>query len=422
MFVDLVKITVESGKGGDGAVAFRREKFVPKGGPDGGDGGRGGHVIIEGDEGLSTLLDLRYKKHFKAAPGINGQTKKRHGAAGEDAIILVPLGTQIFDGDENLVYDIKDHQEQYILLEGGRGGRGNVKFVNAHNNAPKIAEKGEPGKIMDFTFELKLLADVGLIGLPSVGKSTLISVISAVKPKIADYPFTTLIPNLGVVSVPNGRSFVVADMPGLIEGASLGQGLGHQFLRHIERTRVLVHVVDMAPLNGTDPYDAYQTILHELKAYNEDLANRPMIIAANKMDIEGSKDTLKAFQKKVKDIPIIAISAYQKTNLDELLFAIDELLQAHPIVENKPDDFKHYKFDPKETIPFEIRLGDDGIYEVDGGELEKLFKMTHFEHDQAVKRFSRQMRFLGVDEALREKGVKHGETVRICGSEFEFMD
>jgi len=422
MFVDLVKITVESGKGGDGAVAFRREAYVPKGGPDGGDGGRGGHVIVEGDEGLSTLLDLRYKKHFKASPGINGLTKKRHGAAGDDVIILVPLGTQVMDEEGALVYDIKEHKEQRILIEGGRGGRGNVKFVNAHNNAPKIAEKGEPGTVKDFTFELKLLADVGLIGLPSVGKSTLISVISAVKPKIADYPFTTLVPNLGVVSVPNGHSFVVADMPGLIEGASLGQGLGHQFLRHIERTRVLVHVVDMAPLDDKDPYQSYQTIFNELNAYNPDLAHRPMIIAANKMDIEGSEESLKAFQKKVTDIPIIPISAYQKNNLDELLFAIDTLLQDHPIITDQPDAYKHYKFDPKAEIPFEIRLGDDGMYEVDGGELERLFKMTHFEHDQAVKRFSRQMRFLGVDEALREKGVKHGETVRICGTEFEFLD
>jgi GTPase len=422
MFVDLVSITVESGKGGDGAVAFRREAYVPKGGPDGGDGGRGGHVILEGDEGLSTLLDLRYKKHFKAFPGGPGLSKKRHGKTGEDAIILVPLGTQVFDPQGLLVCDIKEHKEQFILVEGGRGGRGNVKFINARNNAPKIAEKGEPGTTLDFTFELKLLADVGLIGLPSVGKSTLISVISAVKPKIADYPFTTLVPNLGVVSVPNGHSFVVADMPGLIEGAALGQGLGHQFLRHIERTRVLVHVVDMAPTDESDPYQAFQTIHKELKAYNEDLANRPMIIAANKMDIEGSEERLEAFKKNVKDIPIIPISAYQKTNLDELLYAIDSLLIAHPIVENKPDDFKHYKFDPKEDIPFEIRLGDDGVYEVDGGELQRIFQMTHFEHDQAVKRFARQLRFLGVDEALREKGVKHGETVRICGSNFEFVD
>lgn len=422
MFVDLVKITVESGKGGDGAVAFRREKFVPKGGPDGGDGGRGGHVIIVGDEGLSTLLDLRYKKHFKASPGVNGLSKKRHGAAGEDVMIPVPLGTQIYDEEGTLIYDMKTHQEQFTVLEGGRGGRGNVKFVNAHNNAPKIAEKGEPGKLLDLTFELKLLADVGLIGLPSVGKSTLISVISAVKPKIAAYPFTTLVPNLGVVSVPNGHSFVVADMPGLIEGAALGQGLGHQFLRHIERTRVLVHVVDMAPIDGSDPYTAYQTIQNELQAYRQDLAHRPVVIAANKMDMEGAEDTLQKFKKQIKEIPIIPISAYQKNNLEELLFAIDALLQAHPIIENQPSDFKHYKFEPEATIPFEIRLGDDGIYEVDGGELEKLFKMTHFEHDQAVKRFTRQMRHLGVDQALRDQGVKHGDTVRICGSDFEFMD
>ena len=422
MFVDLVKITVESGKGGDGAVAFRREKFVPKGGPDGGDGGRGGHIIIEGNEGLSTLLDLRYKKVFKAEAGGNGQTKRRYGRTGEDAIIQVPLGTQVFNEAGELMCDMTEHEGQHILVEGGRGGRGNVKFVNAHNNAPKIAEKGEPGTSLDFTFELKLLADVGLIGLPSVGKSTLISVISAVKPKIADYPFTTLVPNLGVVSVPNGHSFVVADMPGLIEGASLGQGLGHQFLRHIERTRVLVHVVDMAPMDEKDPLEAFYTIQNELKAYNPDLANRPLLIAANKMDVEGSEERLEAFKKAVDGIKIIPISAYQKTNIDELLYAVDTLLQENPIVQVNEEDFKHYKFDPKETVPFEIRLGEDGVYEVDGGELERLFKMTHFEHDQAVKRFARQMRFLGVDEALRAKGVQNGDTVRICGSEFDFVD
>ena len=421
MFVDYVKVTLESGKGGDGIVAFRREKYVPKGGPSGGDGGRGGHIILEGDEGLSTLLDLRYQKILKAPPGVNGQNKKRHGANGEDLIIKVPCGTEVKDLDGTLLADVTQHGEQVTLLEGGRGGRGNVKFTSTKNTAPKIAEKGEPGLSLEVSFELKLLADVGLIGLPSVGKSTLISVISAVKPKIADYPFTTIIPNLGVVGVKDGRSFVVADMPGLIKGASEGAGLGLQFLRHIERTRVLVHVVDIAPADGSDPLDSIQIILDELKAYNEDLLKLPRLIAANKMDIAHSEDNLKRLKEAHPDVKIMPISAFQQTGLDDLLFEIANMLdEAKP--DPTSDDYFYYKYEPKETIPFEITQADDGIYEVYGGELERLFKMTYFDQDQSVKRFTRQIRSLGVDQALRDKGVQNGETVRICGNEFEFID
>lgn len=421
MFVDYVKITLESGKGGDGIVAFRREKYVPKGGPSGGDGGRGGHIVLEGDEGLSTLLDLRYQKIIKAPPGVNGQNKKRHGANGEDYVIKVPCGTQVRDLDGKLLADITQHEEQVILLEGGRGGRGNVKFTTTKNTAPKIAEKGEPGLNLEVSFELKLLADVGLIGLPSAGKSTLISVISEVKPKIGDYPFTTIVPNLGVVGVSDGRSFVVADMPGLIKGASEGAGLGLQFLRHIERTRVLVHVVDMAPLDESDPLESIDVILGELKAYNEELLQLPRIIAANKMDMDGSEENLKRLNEKYPNIKVFPISAYQKTGLDALLFEVANLLdEARP--DPKSDDYFYYKYEPKESIPFVITLGDDGIYDIDGGELERLFKMTYFDQDQSVKRFTRQIRALGVDQALRDKGVKNGETVRICGNEFDFID
>ncbi len=421
MFVDLVNVELESGKGGDGIVAFRREKYVPKGGPSGGDGGRGGHVIIEGHEGLSTLLDIRYKKKFIAEDGINGQNKKRHGRNGEDLIIKVPLGTQVRNEDGALIADIIHQGQQVPVVYGGRGGRGNVKFVTAHNTAPKIAEKGEPGRVLPVTMELKLLADVGLIGLPSAGKSTLISVISAVKPKIAAYPFTTLVPNLGMVQAPDGKNFVVADMPGLIEGASEGSGLGYQFLRHIERTRVLVHVVDMAPMDGTSPVDSVKVILDELKAYNPDLLNLPRLIAANKMDLPEAEDNLKALKEAYPDMAIFPISAYQKENLEPLLFETSKYLEQAKQVP-KDDDYYYYKYEESLDIPFELERADDGVYEVYGGELERIFKMTVFEQDQAVRRFSRQLKRLGVDQALRDHGVQNGDTVRICGAEFDFKD
>lgn len=421
MFVDLVTVDLESGKGGDGIVSFRREKYVPKGGPSGGDGGRGGHIILEGHEGLSTLLDIRYKKKFKAEDGINGLNKKRHGRNGEDTIIKVPLGTQVRTEAGELLADIIHQGQQVIAVYGGRGGRGNVKFVTAHNTAPKIAEKGEPGRVLGVSMELKLLADVGLIGLPSAGKSTLISVISAVKPKIADYPFTTLIPNLGMVQAPDGKNFVVADMPGLIAGASQGAGLGYQFLRHIERTRVLVHVIDMAPLDGTQAVEAANVILSELKAYDAQLLTLPRIIAANKMDLPDAKNQLKALKKAFPEVEIIPISAYQKDNIEPLLFKMSERLEEAKQVP-KEDDYYYYKYEESLEVPFELKRGDDGIYEVEGGELERIFKMTTFEQEQAVKRFSRQLRRLGVDEALRDKGVKNGDTVRICGANFDFLD
>lgn len=421
MFVDLVTVDLESGKGGDGIVSFRREKYVPKGGPSGGDGGRGGHIILEGHEGLSTLLDIRYKKKFKAEDGINGLNKKRHGRNGEDTIIKVPLGTQVRTEAGELLADIIHQGQQVIAVYGGRGGRGNVKFVTAHNTAPKIAEKGEPGRVLGVSMELKLLADVGLIGLPSAGKSTLISVISAVKPKIADYPFTTLIPNLGMVQAPDGKNFVVADMPGLIAGASQGAGLGYQFLRHIERTRVLVHVIDMAPLDGTQAVEAANVILSELKAYDAQLLTLPRIIAANKMDLPEAKNQLKALKKAFPEVEIIPISAYQKDNIEPLLFKMSERLEEAKQVP-KEDDYYYYKYEESLEVPFELKRGDDGIYEVEGGELERIFKMTTFEQEQAVKRFSRQLRRLGVDEALRDKGVKNGDTVRICGANFDFLD
>src|SRR5690554_5808869 len=298
MFVDLVQVLVKSGDGGNGIVAFRREKYEPMGGPAGGDGGNGGDVIFEVDEGLNTLMDFRYQKHFKAKRGENGMSKGKHGKNAEPLIVSVPPGTIVKNVDTGqIIADLTKHKQQAIIAEGGRGGRGNIKFATARNRAPQIAENGEPGVEINVQLELKVLADVGLVGFPSVGKSTLLSVTSQAKPKIADYHFTTLVPNLDMVQTDDGRSFVMADLPGLIEGAHQGVGLGYQFLRHIERTRVIVHVIDMSASEGRDPYEDYQIINDELKQYDEKLLERPQIIVANKMDVEGAEDELKRFKE-----------------------------------------------------------------------------------------------------------------------------
>lgn len=428
MFIDLVKIKVSSGKGGDGIVAFRREKYVPMGGPAGGDGGNGGNVIFIGDEGLSTLIDLKYNKILRAPEGENGKPKRMDGAGGEDLYVRVPVGTTIYNDENNQVIgDITENNQRVVICKGGRGGRGNVKFATSRNTAPEISEKGEPGTYREIRVELKVLADVGLVGFPSVGKSTIISVISNARPKIADYHFTTLQPNLGVVRVSEGRSFVVADLPGLIEGASLGQGLGYQFLRHIERTRVILHVIDMSGLEGRDPYQDYVTINQELGTYNEKLLLRPQIIIANKMDLPESSDNLALFKEELndQDIQIIPISAYTKDNIQELLYKTADLLEQTPrfdlYSEQDMDEVVEYTFTPDDKL-FDVRLSEDNVYEVTGKGLEKMFLMTDFSKDQSVKRFARQLRGLGVDEALRAKGVRNGDTVRIFDYEFEFVD
>ncbi len=427
MFIDLVKLNIKSGKGGDGMSAFRREKYVPKGGPSGGDGGRGGHVIFEGDEGLSTLLEFRYNKFRKAEDGEGGKNKKMHGANGEDLVLKVPVGTTIFNDETGkVVADITEHKQQAIVLKGGRGGRGNVKFTTSKNTAPDIAEKGEPGEELDIRIELKLLADVGLVGMPSVGKSTLISAISASKPKIADYHFTTITPNLGVVGTNDERSFVAADLPGLIEGASQGHGLGMQFLRHIERTRVIMHVLDMSAFEGRDPYEDFLTINKELKEYREDLEERPQIIVANKMDMPDAEANLKRFKERYQgDYEIVPISAYTRENLDKLVLKTADLLDSIPkdSLYDKQDfeEYVTYRFEGHEK-PYTIKKGDDGIYEIGGEGLRRLFEMTDFSKEQSIKRFSRQLRGMGIDEELRNLGVENGDTVRIFDVSFEFVD
>ncbi|MFF3023478.1 GTPase ObgE [Gottfriedia sp. NPDC057948] len=428
MFIDQVKIYVKGGDGGNGMVAFRREKYVPKGGPAGGDGGRGANVVFIVDEGLRTLMDFRYKRHFKADRGQHGMSKNQHGKNAEDMIVKVPPGTIVTDADSGeLIADLTMDGQTAIIARGGRGGRGNSRFASPANPAPEIAENGEPGKERNIKLELKVLADVGLVGFPSVGKSTLLSVVSSARPKIADYHFTTIVPNLGVVETEDNRSFVMADLPGLIEGAHQGVGLGHQFLRHIERTRVIVHVIDMSGLEGRDPYDDYLTINQELKEYNLRLTERPQVVVANKMDIPEAEENLIKFKEQVGDeVQIFPISAVTRQGLRDLLFTVADLVETtpefplHDEEEDKPLRVL-YKYQ-KEEPTFEITRDSDGTFVVKGEELEKLFKMTNFEREESIRRFARQMRGMGIDEALRQRGAKNGDIVKISEYEFEFID
>ena len=429
MFVDQVKIYIKGGDGGNGAVAFRREKYIPKGGPAGGDGGKGGDVIFEVEEGMRTLIDFRYKRHFKAARGEHGGPKNQHGKNAEDLIVKVPPGTMILHAKTKAVIaDLTENGQRVTILKGGRGGKGNTRFTSSSNPAPEICENGEPGKEMEVILELKVLADVGLVGFPSVGKSTLLSTVSKARPKIAAYHFTTIVPNLGVVEVPDGRSFVMADLPGLIEGAHAGVGLGHQFLKHIERTRVIVHVIDMGSTEGRDPYEDYITINKELEQYNMRLLERPQLIAANKMDVDGAKENLEVFKTKLNaDIPVFPISSATQFGIKELLYKIADVLEVtetFPMYDKDIQDEEQrvlYKY-VKESQLFEISRDMDGAFLLTGEELEKVFKMTDFTREASVRRFARQMRGMGVDDALRAKGAKDGDIVRIDQFEFEFID
>lgn len=429
MFVDQVKIYVKGGDGGNGMVAFRREKYVPKGGPAGGDGGKGGDVVFVVEEGLRTLMDFRYHRHFKAQKGENGRSKSQHGKNAEDLIVKVPPGTVIKDDDTGeIIADLVRHGERAVIAKGGRGGRGNIRFASPRNPAPEIAENGEPGQERYIVLELKVLADVGLVGFPSVGKSTLLSIVSSARPKIAEYHFTTIVPNLGVVETADGRSFVMADLPGLIEGAHQGAGLGLQFLRHIERTRVIVHVIDMGAVEGRDPYQDFLIINNELKEYNLRLTERPMIIAANKMDMPGAEENLRKFKEQLQeDIPIYPISAATQSGIRELLFAIADTLEntpEFPLQHAEEDETINrvvYKHEKNEK-DFIITRDPDGAFVLSGEKIEKLFKMTDFTHDESVRRFSRQLRGMGVDDALRKRGAKDGDIVRLLDFEFEFIE
>lgn len=423
-FLDRVKIYVQAGTGGNGTVAFRREAHVPKGGPSGGDGGRGGSVIFVATNSLSTLLDLRYYREYKAQNGEKGHAKKMHGADADDLVIRVPVGTCVYDDDTgNIIADLTKDGQRAVIAKGGRGGRGNARFASSRNPAPKICENGEPGEKFNLRVELKLLADVGLVGFPSVGKSTLLSVVSKARPQIADYHFTTIVPNLGVVQVKDGRSFVMADLPGLIEGASQGKGLGHQFLRHIERCRVIVHIIDMSGSEGRDPYEDYVTINKELGEYEYRLLERPQIIVANKMDGDEAEENLKKFKEKLGDQKVFPIIAPIHEGIDAVLYAVADALETAPDFFNQEEEQESVLYTYKEEEkPFTIHNKGNGVWEVTGKKVERLVQMASFTTDDGFQRFALQIRNMGIDDALREAGCEDGDTVRLYDFEFEFYN
>lgn len=424
-FIDRVKIYVQAGTGGNGTVAFRREAHVPKGGPSGGDGGRGGSVIFVATNSLSTLLDLRYYREYKAQNGEKGHAKKMHGADADDLVIRVPVGTCVYDDDTgNIIADLTKDGQRAVIAKGGRGGRGNARFASSRNPAPKICENGEPGEKFNLRVELKLLADVGLVGFPSVGKSTLLSVVSKARPQIADYHFTTIVPNLGVVQVKDGRSFVMADLPGLIEGASQGKGLGHQFLRHIERCRVIVHIIDMSGSEGRDPYEDYVTINKELGEYEYRLLERPQIIVANKMDGDEAEENLKKFKEKLGDQKVFPIIAPIHEGIDAVLYAVADALETAPDFFNQEEEQESvlYTYKEEEEKPFTIHNKGNGVWEVTGKKVERLVQMASFTTDDGFQRFALQIRNMGIDDALREAGCEDGDTVRLYDFEFEFYN
>ena len=425
MFIDETTIKVNAGNGGDGCLAFRREKYIPMGGPFGGNGGHGANVKFVVDEGLRTLVDLRYMKTIKGDKGENGRGKNQNGANAKDIIIKVPQGTVITDIDTGLIVaDLKGKNDEVIVAYGGRGGRGNTAFKTQSNPAPNFAENGEPGEEKLLKVELKLMADVGLVGMPSVGKSTIISCVSKAKPKIAAYHFTTLTPNLGVCKSRDGKSFVLADLPGLIEGASQGEGLGDRFLRHIERTRMIAHVIDMSAFEGRDPYEDYVTINKELEEFNKNILKKPQIIVANKMDMESSKENLKIFKEKLNNdsIKIFEVSAMTNTGLEDVVDYLAKTLETIPITplfeEEAFESHVLYKFKKEEN--YTIEKEDDDVWVIKGTEVEKLFKMTKFNTDESINRFAKRLRKMGIDDKLLELGAKEGDQVRILDFYFEF--
>ncbi|MGE5398383.1 MAG: GTPase ObgE [Chitinophagales bacterium] len=421
MFYDQAKIYVKSGDGGNGIVAFRREKYVPRGGPSGGDGGRGGSIYFKVDEGLSTLMDFKYRQHYRAERGEHGQGKNMHGANAAPLVIKVPPGTVIKNAETGeILGDLIEQDQECIIARGGRGGRGNARFSNATNRAPAFAEKGAPGEEKWILLELKLLADVGLVGMPNAGKSTLISRVSAARPKIADYPFTTLVPNLGVVKVGPGESFVLADIPGLIAGAHEGAGLGHEFLRHVERTRVLLFVLDCSGIEETNPLEDYSVLVEELRLYRPELLDRPRIIAANKKDMPGFDAVWERINNELKGIEIYSISALTGDGLDALIARVYQLVQSIPreapgVIEDTV--ITKFKDEPAFTIN---RV--DGVFEISGERIERLVAMTDLDNDEALARFQRTIKRMGLEDALRERGAKTGDPVRIKDLEFEYME
>lgn len=425
MFQDEVKIKVIAGKGGDGCTSFRREKFVEMGGPNGGNGGKGASIIFKTDPGLRTLIDLHMMKQIKGDKGTNGKGSNRNGANTEDVYISVPMGTTIYDDENNIVLaDLTKENEEYVVARGGRGGRGNRAFATHDNQAPRMSELGEPGESLIVRCELKVLADVGLVGMPSVGKSTLISNVSNCNAKIGAYHFTTLSPNLGVVRARNGKTFVMADLPGLIEGAHEGVGLGDKFLRHAMRTKVIAHVLDMGGSEGRNPLEDYEIIKNELSLYDETLKNKPSIIIANKMDLENAEDNLAKFKEKYPDEKIFEISALNKEGLNDLIDYLQELVEkCDEVILYDENQLKEshvlYKF--KNEKPFTVKR-ENNIWILSGHDIETLFYMTRFDEDESVERFGRKLRGMGVEDELERMGAKRGDEVKILDYIFIFKE
>lgn len=426
MFIDRVKMKIKAGDGGNGLVAFRREKYVPLGGPAGGDGGRGGDIIFEVDTNKSTLLDLRYSRQLTGTNGGNGKGNKMHGADGGDIVVRVPQGTLVRDLETGgLLADLIQPNQRVIIAQGGKGGRGNWHFASGRNNAPEYAEQGGLGQSFEVQVELKLLADVGVIGFPSVGKSTLLATVSAARPEIAAYHFTTIVPNLGVVQAPDGRSFVMADLPGLIEGASEGKGLGHQFLRHIERCRVLLHVVDMGAEDGRDPVEDYRIINAELKQYKMRLSERPQIVVANKMDCDIAEENLIRFREAYPEVEVFPTITLLQEGLADVLYRIADLLEVTPAFPIEDEDGESesvlYKFKPKAPDFTVSNLG-NGQWRVEGERVIRLFETIDFDRTEEVYRFAVTLKKMGVDAALAEAGAKEGDIIFIGEFKFEYVD
>lgn len=427
MFYDYAKVNVKAGDGGNGIVAFRREKYVPKGGPAGGDGGKGGSIILRADEGLRTLIDFRYQTHYKGKRGDHGSGAKQHGRSADDIVLRVPVGTVVRDADtKKILGDLRHHGQEIVVAQGGRGGRGNARFVSSTHRAPAFAENGEKGEERWITLELKLLADVGLVGFPNVGKSTIISRVSAAKPKIANYHFTTLEPNLGMVRVDAGRSFVIADVPGLVEGAAEGAGLGHRFLRHVERTRVLVHVVDLSGSEGRDPLEDLAVIRGELERYAPQLNEKPMVIVANKVDLMSDDDrdaALARLSEAYPEVRIFPMSAATDSDLNELVYHLADILDAIGPVEYAEEDFEPVEEEPqKQEAPFRVQKIGPDAYEVVGPEIDGLVGRTQFERDEAVERFMKILDNMGIEKALREAGIQDGDTVIVGPMALDYLE
>ena len=421
MFIDRARIFVQSGKGGDGMSSFRHEKFVPKGGPNGGDGGQGGNVVLVADRNVNTLVDFRFRRLFKAKPGGKGEGSNKYGRNAEDLLITVPLGTIVKDEETGQVMaDLSRDGQRAIVAKGGRGGRGNWHFRTSANRTPTFAERGEPGEERWLRLELKVLADVGLLGYPSVGKSSILRKVSAAQPEVAAYHFTTLNPILGVVNLPDHRSFVMADIPGLIDGASEGVGLGHDFLRHIERTKILIHVIDVSGIEGRDPIEDYEKINAELAKYSEKLARKRQVVAANKIDLLGDSDNLERLMDYMTahGVEVYPICAMTGEGMDKLLERVWTMLEEY--VEEPDETTEEVVYKAQNKPDFEVKRDDDGAFVITGARIENLVAMTNVDDDQSLRRFQRIWRYMELDKLLQEHGIQDGNTVRIYSMEFEY--